>query len=63
MDIKIYSKTSSPTYPAFGRGLSAEFGAYATLKRMSQFKERSQGYIEDLIEWYFGRRVTNHILT
>ena len=32
-------KHSSPTYPAFGRGLSAEFGAYATLKRMSQFKD------------------------
>ena len=49
-------KHSTPTYPAFGRGLSAEFGAYATLKRMSQFKDTKS--IDKLIKWYFGKRVT-----
>jgi hypothetical protein len=49
-------KHTTPTYPAFGRGLSAEFGAYVILKRMSQFKETKN--IEDLIKWYFGKRVT-----
>ena len=48
-------KHSTPTYPAFGRGLSAEFGAYVTLKRMSQFKETKN--IDALIKWYFGKRV------
>ena len=37
--LKYLLKHRFPTYPAFGRGLSAEFGAYVKLKRMSQFKE------------------------
>ena len=53
--LKYLLKHRFPTYPAFGRGLSAEFGAYVKLKRMSQFKETKD--FDKLINWYFGKRV------
>ena len=53
--LKYVFKHRFPTYPAFGRGLSAEFGCYATLKKLNKFKDTSK--IDDLVKWYFKKRV------
>ena len=53
--LKYIFKHRFPTYPAFGRGLSAEFGCYATLRKLNQLKDISK--IDDLVRWYFKKRV------